>query len=32
MSAARKPSPSDVSGEKWALVAPHLTLLREDAG
>jgi hypothetical protein len=22
---------SDVSGEKWALVAPYLTLLPEDA-
>jgi hypothetical protein len=29
--AARKPYPSDVSGEEWAFVAPYLTLLREDA-
>ena len=28
---ARKPYPSDVSDEEWALVAPYLTLLREDA-
>jgi transposase len=27
---SRKPYPSDVSGEEWALVAPYLTLLRED--
>ncbi len=27
----RKPYPSDVSNEEWALVAPYLTLLREDA-
>jgi transposase len=26
----RKPYPSDVSDEEWALVAPYLTLLRED--
>jgi transposase len=32
MSIARKPYPSDVSDEEWALVAPYLTLLREDAG
>lgn len=32
MSPARKPYPSDVSDEEWALVAPYLTLLREDAG
>ena len=32
MSAPRKPYPSDVSDEEWALVAPYLTLLREDAG
>ncbi|MCX7336471.1 MAG: IS5/IS1182 family transposase, partial [Hyphomicrobiales bacterium] len=31
MSAPRKPYPSDVSDEEWALVAPYLTLLREDA-
>lgn len=29
---ARKPYPSDVSDEEWALVAPYLVLLREDAG
>ena len=29
---ARKPYPSDVSDDEWALVAPYLTLLREDAG
>jgi transposase len=28
----RKPYPSDVSDEEWALVVPYLTLLREDAG
>ncbi|MBB5695746.1 transposase [Roseomonas pecuniae] len=28
----RKPYPSDVSDEEWALVAPCLTLLPEDAG
>lgn len=28
---ARKPYPSDVSDDEWALVAPYLTLLREDA-
>ena len=28
----RKPYPSDVSDEEWALVAPYLTLLPEDAG
>ena len=27
---SRKPYPSDVSDEEWALVAPYLTLLRED--
>jgi transposase len=26
----RKPYPSDVSDEEWALVVPYLTLLRED--
>ena len=31
MEAPRKPYPSDVSDEEWALVAPYL-LLREDAG
>ena len=29
---SRKPYPSDVSDEEWALVAPYLTLLPEDAG
>lgn len=28
----RKPYPSDVSDEEWALVAPYLTLLPENAG
>jgi transposase len=28
----RKPYPSDVSDEEWALVVPYLTLLPEDAG
>ena len=28
----RNPSPSDVSDEEWAFVAPYLTLLPEDAG
>src|ERR687893_659604 len=28
----RKPYPSDVSDEEWALVAPYLTLLPEEAG
>jgi transposase len=27
----RKPYPSDVSDEEWALVAPYLTLMNEDA-
>ena len=27
----RKPYPSDVSDEEWALVAPYLTLMTEDA-
>ncbi len=27
----RKPYPSDVSDEEWALVAPYLALVREDA-
>ena len=27
----RKPSPSDVSEEEWAFVAPYLALVREDA-
>lgn len=29
--AARKPYPSDVSDDGWTLVAPYLTLMREDA-
>lgn len=29
---SRKPYPSDVSDEEWALVAPYLALLPEDAG
>lgn len=29
---ARKPYPSDVSDEEWALVVPYLTLLSEAAG
>jgi transposase len=29
---ARKPYPSDVSDDEWALVAPYLTLLPENAG
>jgi transposase len=32
MGTARKAYPSDVSDEEWALVAPYLTLLPEDAG
>ena len=32
MSNPRKPYPSDVSNDDWALVAPYLTLVREDAG
>ena len=32
MTFARKPYPSDVSDEEWALVAPYLTLLPEEAG
>ena len=31
MITARKPYPSDVSDEEWALVAPYLCLLHEDA-
>src|SRR5579883_1919580 len=27
----RKPYPSDVSDEEWALVAPYLTLMSEEA-
>jgi transposase len=32
MMITRKAYPSDVSDEEWALVAPYLTLLPEDAG
>lgn len=32
MTDARKRYPSDVSDEEWALVAPYLTLLPEEAG
>ncbi len=32
MRICRKPYPSDVSDEEWALVAPYLTLLPEEAG
>ena len=32
MMSPRKPYPSDVSDDEWALVAPYLTLLPEDAG
>src|SRR5919199_1392312 len=31
MEIARKPYPSDVSDDKWALIAPYLTLLPGDA-
>ena len=31
MQSARKPYPSDVADEEWALIAPYLVLLREDA-
>jgi transposase len=31
MEIARKSYPSDVSDEEWALIAPYLTLLPEDA-
>ena len=31
MMTARKPYPSDVSDEEWALAAPYLTLLPETA-
>jgi len=27
----RKPYPSDVSDDEWALVAPYLTLIMEEA-
>ena len=29
---SRKPYPSDVSDEEWALVVPYLTLLPEESG
>ena len=29
---SRKSYPSDISDEEWALAAPYLTLMREDAG
>jgi len=32
MSHVRKPYPSDVSDEEWALVVSYLVLVREDAG
>lgn len=32
MTDTRKPYPSDVSDEEWALVVPYLTLLPEDCG
>jgi transposase len=32
MATSRKPYPSDVSDEEWALVVPYLTLLPERAG
>src|SRR3954453_11513811 len=32
MEIARKSYPSDVSDDEWALIAPYLTLLPEDAG
>jgi transposase len=32
MSESRKPYPSDVSDDEWALVVPYLTLLPENAG
>src|SRR5690242_9221760 len=32
MPSAREPYPCDVSDEEWALIAPYLVLLREDAG
>ena len=32
MTQDRKPYPSDVCDEEWAVVAPYLTLLPEDAG
>ena len=32
MTLSRKSYPSDVTNEEWALVAPYLTLLPEEAG
>lgn len=32
MTSWRSSYPSDLSDDAWALVAPYLTLLREDAG
>ena len=32
MTTSRQPYPSDVSDEEWALAAPYLTLLPEEAG
>ena len=32
MDPCRKPYPSDVSDEEWSLIAPYLTLQREDGG
>ena len=32
MMTSRKPYPSDVSDDEWALVAPYLTLLPEESG
>ena len=32
MTSSRSAYPSDVSDDEWALVAPYLTLLREDVG
>jgi transposase len=32
MTQSRKPYPSDVSDEEWALVAPYLALLPEESG
>src|SRR3712207_6359886 len=32
MTTSRKPYPSDVLDEEWALVVPYLTLLPENAG
>ena len=32
MTSSRSSYPSDMSDDEWALVAPYLTLLREDAG